>query len=85
MLILIGLFYDSVIRLYYTVGSIWLEVIGFEPRYFGFISVAGSLTGILAAYLGGRMIDRYTPGTNFRILTLLIFSGLLSLAFPVQY
>lgn len=85
MLILIGLFYDSIIRLFYTVGSIWLEVIGFEPRYFGLISVAGSLTGILAAVLGARMMARYAPGTNFRILTLLVLIGLLSLAFPVRY
>ncbi|MCB1087411.1 MAG: MFS transporter, partial [Verrucomicrobiae bacterium] len=56
MLILVGLFFDSIIRLYYTVGSLWLEVIGYEPRYFGLISVVGSLSGIVSAALGARLM-----------------------------
>ena len=85
MLILVGLFFDSIVRLYYTVGSIWLEVIGYAPRYFGIIAVFGSLTGILAASLGARLIDRHSPNFNFRLLTLLVLGGLLSLAFPIRY
>lgn len=85
MLILVGLFFDSVVRLYYTVGSIWLEVIGYAPRYFGVIAVFGSLTGILAATIGARLIDRHSPNFNFRMLALLIFGGLLSLALPIRY
>jgi len=85
MLILIGLFFDSIVRLYYTVGSIWLEVIGYAPRYFGVIAVFGSLTGILAASLGARLIDRHSPNFNFRFVTLLVLGGLVSLAFPIHY
>ncbi|NNE90192.1 MAG: MFS transporter [Verrucomicrobiales bacterium] len=85
MLILIGLFYDSIIRLYYTVGSIWLEVIGYQPAWFGVISVAGSLMGILAAFIGGRLIEKCKPSLNFRILAALVFIGIFSLAFPIQY
>jgi len=85
MLILVGLFYDSIIRLYYTVGSIWLEVIGYAPRHFGIISVAGSLTGIGAAMLGARLMERRMPGFNFRLVSLLVFVGLFSLAFPIHY
>ncbi|MGY8641263.1 MAG: MFS transporter [Verrucomicrobiales bacterium] len=85
MLILVGLFYDSIIRLYYTVGSIWLEVIGYQPAQFGIISVAGSFMGILAAILGERLIRNHTPNFNFRLLAVLVFGGILSLAFPIQY
>ncbi len=85
MLILVGLFYDSIIRLYYTVGSIWLEVIGYEPAYFGIISVVGSFMGILAAVLGERLIKNHSPNFNFRLLAVLVFVGILSLAFPIQY
>ena len=85
MLLMVGLFFDSMIRLYYTVGSIWLEVIGFRPVQFGIISVAGSLTGIVAALLGKRLIEKHSPNFNFRLLTLLIFIGVLSLAFPIKY
>lgn len=85
MLILVGLFYDSIVRLYYTVGSLWLETIGYEPRWFGVISVAGSLTGILSATVGARLMARHGPDFNFRLLTALIFVPLVSLAFPVRH
>jgi hypothetical protein len=85
MLILVGLFFDSIVRLYYTVGSIWLEVIGYEPRWFGVISVVGSLTGILAAVIGARLIEKHSPNFNFRLLMFLILGGLVSLAFPIRY
>ncbi len=85
MLLLVGLFYDSIIRLYYTVNSIWFEVIGFEPRWFGFISVAGSLTGIAAAVIGGRLIEKRSPAFNFALLGVLTLIGLVSLAYPIRY
>lgn len=83
MLILIGLFFDSAIRLYYTVGSIYLKLLQYEPRHFGLVSVAGSLTGIAAAWFASRPIRRFQPEMNFRIVATLIFLGLLSLAFPI--
>ncbi|MEO0416483.1 MAG: MFS transporter, partial [Verrucomicrobiota bacterium] len=85
MLMLIGLSYDSVIRLYYTVGSIWMEVIGYRPAQLGIISVAGSLVGILAAYLGKQLIEKRSPNFNFRFLGTLVFIGIVSLAFPIPY
>ena len=85
ILILIGLFFDSIIRLYYTVGSVYLQLLAYEPVYFGPISVMGSLTGIAAAWLAGHLIHRFQPATNFRIVTILIFLGLFSLAFPIPY
>jgi len=85
MLLLLGLFFDSIIRLYYTVGSIWLRVIGYEPAQLGVISVAGALAGIVAAMIAERLILRRGPGFNFRVLTVLVLVGLLSLAYPIQY
>lgn len=85
LLILVGLFFDSIIRLYYTVGSLWLEVIGYEPRYFGLISVAGSLSGIASAAIGARLIISRQPGFNFALLSWLVLIGLVSLAWPIPY
>jgi len=85
MLILIGLFFDSIIRLYYTVGSIYLKLLEYEPVYFGPISVLGSLTGLVAAWIAGHLIHRFQPTTNFRIVTALILLGLYGLAFPIPY
>ncbi|MEX2581342.1 MAG: MFS transporter [Verrucomicrobiales bacterium] len=85
MLLLVGLFFDSIMRLYYTVGSIWLTTIGYDPAHLGLISIVGSVTGIFAAILGERLITRFTPKFNFRLLTILVFIGVLSLAFPVRY
>lgn len=85
LLILVGLFYDSIIRLYYTVGSLWLEVIGYEPRYFGLISVAGSLSGIASAAIAARLMVSRLPNFNFRLVSLLVLIGIASLAFPIRY
>lgn len=85
MLLITGLFFDSIIRLYYTVGSIWLEAIGYEPAQFGIISVAGSLAGILAAVIGEKLINTRSPGFNFKLLGLLTFIGISSLAFPIKF
>ncbi len=85
MLMLIGLSFDSIIRLYYTVNSIWLELIGYSYFQFGIISVAGSVTGILAAILGKRLMERRSPNFNFAFLSVLALIGLGSLAFPIRY
>ncbi len=85
MLLLIGLCFDSIVRLYYTVGSIWLEVIGYQPYQLGVISVAGSFAGIFAAVIGEKLILNRTPNFNFRFLTVLVFIGILSLAFPIRF
>lgn len=85
ILLLIGLFFDSIIRLYYTVGSIYLRLLQYEERHFGMISVAGSVVGIFSAWLAQRMIKRFTPDANFHIVTILIFVGLFSLAFPIPW
>ncbi|NOY00760.1 MAG: MFS transporter [Verrucomicrobia bacterium] len=57
----------------------------FEPLYFGPISVMGSLTGLAASWLAGRLIHRFQPSANFRIVAALILLGLFSLAFPIPY
>ena len=45
----------------------------------------GSLTGLAAAWLAGQLIHRLQPSANFRIVTALIFVGLLSLSYPIPY
>lgn len=85
MLLLVGLCFDSIIRLYYTVGSIWIEVIGFHRFQMGYISVAGSIAGIIASVIGERLMRKHSPNFNFRILSILVFIGVFSLAFPIRY
>ncbi len=41
--------------------------------------------GILAAILGERLIRKHTPNYNFRLLAVLVFIGILSLAFPIRF
>lgn len=85
MLLLLGLFFDSIIRLYYTVGSLYLTLLGFAERHFGLVSVAGSLSGMLAAWLGARLIKTRSPGFNFHLLGVLVFIGFFSLAHPILH
>lgn len=82
MLLILGLFFDSIIRLYYTVGSLYLTLLGFAERHFGLVSVAGSLAGMFAAWLGSRLMRHRSPGFNFHFIAVLVFIGLFSLAHP---
>ncbi len=83
ILILIGLFYDSIVRLYYTVGSVYLRVLQFDEAYFGLVGVAGAITGIVSAAFVERLAANHTPRFNFSLLTILIFAGLIALAHPL--
>ncbi len=85
MLLLVGLAFDSIIRLYYTVNSIWLDVLGFQPASFGVISVVGSIFGFFTATWGAKLIAAKTPGFNFRLIAMLTFIGIASFAFPIQF
>ncbi len=82
-LILIGLFYDSIIRLFYTINSSYYRLLQIDEAWFGIIGAVASVIGILSAYLVERLATRRTPGANFRLVTLLVLTGLIGLAFPI--
>lgn len=75
-LILCGLCFDSVIRLFLTFESNYLRLIGLPVVSFGFIGSCIGLIGFVASPLAFRMVKGCTPRANFSLTALLILIGL---------
>ncbi|MBV64251.1 MAG: MFS transporter [Rickettsiales bacterium] len=84
VLILIGLFYDSIIRVFYTVLSNIYRILKIPEWSWGFVGAVASIVGIGVAILCEKMVNKFTPSVNFGVVTFLTFLGCLavSLAIP---
>lgn len=82
-LMLIGLFYDSIIRVFYTVSSNVYKLIKLPEWIWGFVGASASVIGIGVALLCERMAKKCSPSTNFMVVTTLTFAGCMALANPV--
>ena len=82
-LLLIGLFYDSIIRVFYTVSSNVYKLIKLPEWTWGFVGASASIIGIGVALLCERMAKNCSPSVNFMVVTMLTFAGCLALANPV--
>ncbi len=83
VLVLYTLFYDSVVRLFYTVASNVYRLLEIPEKVFGLIGAAVSLLGIVIAGVCERMLRSWSPSANFLFVTGLVFAGCLALAHPV--
>jgi MFS family permease len=81
-LIVIGVVFDSIIRLFMTVASNFYRMIGIEEAWFGLIATIASLLGLLTAGLMAWLSHRFTAGKNFAWLAVVTFFGLLCAAYP---
>ena len=84
VLILIGLFYDSIIRVFYTVLSNIYRILKIPEWSWGFVGAVASIVGIGVAIICEKMVNKFTPSINFGVVTVLTFLGCLavSLAIP---
>jgi len=83
VLIVLGLFFDHLVRMFYTISSNFYRLIEIPEWAFGAIGAGAALAGIFTGGLMGWMVKRWGASTNFLVVTLLIFAGLLGLAWPV--
>jgi len=83
VLVLYTLFYDSLVRLFYTVASNVYRLLEIPEKVFGLIGAAVSLLGIGVAWLCERLLRAWSPGANFLFVTVLVFAGCVALAHPV--
>lgn len=83
VLLLIGLFYDSIIRVFYTVLSNIYRVLKIPEWSWGFVGAIASIVGIGVAILCEKMANKYTPSINFGVVTLLTFFGCLALSLAI--
>jgi len=82
-LIMVGVVLDSVIRVFLTVSSNYYRLIQIEERWFGIISVAAALLGLVTAGIMERMSGRHSARFNFSWLSAMVFVGLLGAAAAV--
>ncbi len=82
-IVLVLVFFDSIVRLFYTVASSYHSVIGIEPRYFGLIGTVANLVGLATAPWIGHLVANHSPAFNYRACALLILGGLLLLALQI--
>jgi MFS family permease len=81
-LIVFGLVFDSVIRLFLTVASNFYRLVGIEEGWYGVIGTGVSLLGLVTASLMEKSAKVMTARQNFLWLGLVVFGGLLAAAHP---
>lgn len=80
LLIVLGMFFDSFIRLFYTVSSEFYRLLDIPVKDFGYIGAVGSLVGMGSAFIVVRMVKAWSPPRNFLVLAFCVLSGLIGLA-----
>ena len=83
-LILFGLVFDCIIRLFLTVTSNFYRLIHIEEFWFGVIGTGVSLLGLFTATLMEKATHRMRAVTNFSWLALMVLGGLFAAAYPVS-
>lgn len=83
-LILFGLVFDSVIRLFLTVASNFYRLVGIEEGWYGVIGTGVSLLGLVTAGLMEKSTKVMSSRQNFVWLGVAVFAGLMAAAHPVQ-
>ena len=81
-IIVLGIVFDSIIRLFLTVASNFYRLVGISESWYGVIGTVTSMLGLLTAGLMERCTGRYSMTRNFTGLALVIFGSLLCAAHP---
>lgn len=82
-LIVIGVVFDSIIRLFLTVASNFYRLVQIEERWYGVIGVVMAMLGLVTAGLMERLSTRHDARFNFAWLAVAVFVGLLGAAAAV--
>lgn len=83
-LILMGVVFDSIIRLFLTVSSNFYRLVGIGEAWYGVISTIAALLGLLTAGLMERTSEKYSAAKNFSWLAVMTFVGLQCAAHPQE-
>jgi MFS family permease len=78
--ILGGLCFDSIVRLFLTVASNYYRLIGLPEATFGLIGSGFALLGFFTPPLARRLVERHTMRGNFAIVAACILAGLIGVA-----
>jgi MFS family permease len=75
-LMVTGVVFDSIIRLFLTVASNYYRLVQIEERWYGMIGVVVSMLGLVTAGLMERLASRRSARFNFSWLAVAVFVGL---------
>lgn len=81
-LIVFGLVFDSVIRLFLTVASNFYRLVGIEEGWYGVIGTGVSLLGLVTAGFMEKSTKAMNGRQNFAWLAVAVFAGLMAAAHP---
>ncbi len=80
-----GLLHDSIIRLVMTLGSNYYRLIEIPTAWFGVLGATMGLFGFFVPTIGRWLVARRSMGSNFLLLAVLTFGGLLGLMLRVPW
>jgi MFS family permease len=84
LLLTLGFLLDSIVRLFYTVGSNYYRYIGIGEAYFGVISVGGSVLALMTSSWMEWLVRKCSAAFNFGLVIVMVAWGLLVLANPIH-
>jgi hypothetical protein len=79
--ILMGLIFDSVIRMIITMSSQYYRMIEIPEAMFGIIGSAVAMLGLFIPSVARRLVQHHTPFFNLCLITVLTMSGLIGMCF----
>jgi MFS family permease len=79
--ILMGLIFDSVIRMVITMSSQYYRMIEIPEAMFGIIGSAVAMLGLFIPSIARRLVQHHTPFFNLGLTTVLTMSGLIGMSF----
>lgn len=79
VIILAGMLFDHVIRMFLTLNSQYYRMIGFPEATFGIVGAGLALMGVAVPGLARRMAGRFPPTVNLGAVAALTLAGLMGL------
>ena len=83
LLLLVGVAFDSIVRLFLTLASEYYRLLDIDPGWFGVIGAGMAMLGFALSGVMERMAAKGSPLRNFQIVGAMILFGSLSLGFPM--
>jgi MFS family permease len=83
-LLLFGVLFDSMVRLFLTVASNFYRMVGVAEAWYGVIATVASMLGLVTAGLMERLSEKHTARTNLIWLGFAIFISLWFIAHPAD-